>query len=79
MKVFDRWGYAGGATDDWYKDIGIEYSYTWELPERDEDGFHGFELPPKNIIRVKHFSIISLIIIYCKLQPRLVNTFFMVS
>ena len=51
-QVFDRWGFAGGATDDWYSSIGIPYSYTWELPEGDEDGFHGFELPPKNIIRV---------------------------
>ena len=53
LQVFDRWGYAGGATDDWYNSIGIGYSFTWELPQRDEDGFHGFELPPKNIIRVK--------------------------
>ena len=56
MKVFDRWGYAGGATDDWYKSLGIEYSYTWELPQADEDGLHGFELPPKNIIRVKQIK-----------------------
>ena len=52
IQVFDRWGYAGGATDDWYSSIGIGYSFTWELPEKDEDGFHGFELPPSNIIRV---------------------------
>ena len=52
FEVFDRWGYAGGATDDWYSSIGIGYSFTWELPEKDKDGFHGFELPPSNIIRV---------------------------
>ena len=35
--------------------LGIPYSYTWELPEGDEDGFHDFKLPPKNIIRVGAF------------------------
>ena len=33
--MFDKWGYAGGATDDWYSSAGIPYSYTWELPEAD--------------------------------------------
>ena len=66
--MFDKWGYAGGATDDWYSSAGIAYSYTWELPEADRnlfnvlggliiffvisDGFHGFKLPAKNIKRV---------------------------
>ena len=51
--MFDRWGYAGGATDDWYNSIGIPYSFTWELPQKDLDGvLHGFKLPPSNIIRV---------------------------
>lgn len=36
--MFDKWGYAGGATDDWYSSAGISYSYTWELPEADRRG-----------------------------------------
>ena len=52
-QVFDRWGFAGGATDDWYSSLGITFSYTWELPGQDLDyTFRGFKLPPKNIIRV---------------------------
>jgi len=51
-EVFGLWGLAGGATDDWYITQGIEYSYTFELPERDGDGDHGFLLPAKNIIKV---------------------------
>ena len=51
-QVFDRWGFAGGATDDWYSSIGIPYSYTWELPQEDKNGFHGLVLPPENIKRV---------------------------
>ena len=47
------WGLAGGATDDWYITQNIEYSYTFELPERDGDGDHGFLLPAKNIIKVR--------------------------
>ena len=38
IQVFDKWGYAGGATDDWYSSAGISYSYTWELPEADRQG-----------------------------------------
>ena len=38
VQVFDKWGYAGGATDDWYSSAGISYSYTWELPEADRQG-----------------------------------------
>ena len=38
FQVFDKWGYAGGATDDWYSSTGISYSYTWELPEADRQG-----------------------------------------
>ena len=46
---------AGGATDDWYSSLGIPYSYTWELPQGDSDGFHDFRLPASNIVRVgKH-------------------------
>ena len=52
FKVFGRWGFAGGATDDWYISLGIPYSFTFELPERDADGWHGFLLPPENIKRV---------------------------
>ena len=37
IQVFDKWGYAGGATDDWYSSAGIPYSYTWELPEADRN------------------------------------------
>ena len=51
-EVFGLWGLAGGATDDWYITQDIEYSYTFELPEGDEDGDHGFLLPAKNIIKV---------------------------
>ena len=31
---------------------GIPYSFTLELPERDEAGDHGFLLPARNIVRV---------------------------
>jgi len=51
-EVFGLWGLAGGATDDWYITQNIEYSYTFELPERDGEGDHGFLLPAKNIIKV---------------------------
>lgn len=51
-EVFGLWGLAGGATDDWYITQNIEYSYTFELPESDSDGDHGFLLPAKNIIKV---------------------------
>ena len=30
----------------------IDYSYTFELPEHDEDGAHGFLLPASNIVKV---------------------------
>lgn len=50
--MFGLWGLAGGATDDWYITKDIPYSYTFELPESDEDGDHGFLLPAKNIIKV---------------------------
>ena len=42
IQVFDKWGYAGGATDDWYSSAGIAYSYTWELPEADRNLFNVF-------------------------------------
>jgi len=51
-EVFGLWGLAGGATDDWYITQGVPYSYTFELPEKDESGDHGFLLPASNIIRV---------------------------
>ena len=52
--MFDKWGFAGGATDDWYSSLGIKYSYTWELPGQDSDNtFRGFKLPAKNIKRVE--------------------------
>ena len=53
-EVFGTWGLAGGATDDWYITQNIGYSYTFELPEHDEDGEHGFLLPPSNIVKVCH-------------------------
>ena len=30
----------------------VDYSYTFELPETDETGDHGFLLPPSNIVKV---------------------------
>ena len=45
VEVFGQWVFAGGCTDDWYISLGIPYSFTIELPERDADGFHGFLLP----------------------------------
>ena len=30
----------------------IDYSYTFELPEHDKDGAHGFLLPASNIVKV---------------------------
>ena len=53
LQVFGLWGLAGGATDDWYITQNIDYSYTFELPESDGDGDHGFLLPAKNIVKVR--------------------------
>ena len=58
---YHRWGYAGGATDDWYSSLAIPYSYTWELPEGDSDGFHDFKLPPSNIARVGKHLVVGLL------------------
>ena len=52
-EVFGLWGLAGGATDDWYITQNIDYSYTFELPEHDKDGDHGFLLPASNIVKVR--------------------------
>jgi len=51
-EVFGDWGLAGGATDDWYITQNIDYSFTFELPEHDQDGDHGFLLPASNIVKV---------------------------
>jgi len=51
-EVFGAWGLAGGATDDYYITKGIPFSYTFELPGKDEDGQHGFILPRSNIKKV---------------------------
>ena len=52
IQVFGKWGFAGGATDDWYVSLGIPYGMTFELPDKDSKGWHGFLLPPENIKRV---------------------------
>ncbi|XP_023320641.1 carboxypeptidase B [Eurytemora carolleeae] len=51
-EVFGSWGVAGGATDDYYITKGIPYSFTFELPQTDSAGNHGFLLPPSNIKKV---------------------------
>jgi len=38
---------AAGASDDWYKSIGMRYSFTTELRDT---GYYGFDLPPEQII-----------------------------
>ena len=35
----------------------IDYSYTFELPEHDKDGAHGFLLPASNIVKVSRIRI----------------------
>lgn len=37
---------AAGGSDDWAYDLGVKYSYTFELRD---DGFHGFLLPASQI------------------------------
>ena len=41
------------CTDDWFTYQNVDYSYTFELPETDETGDHGFLLPPSNIVKVR--------------------------
>jgi len=60
VEVFGSWGLAGGATDDYYISRGIPYSFTFELPERDENGGHEFLLPPENIVRVGKQLMVGL-------------------
>jgi len=60
VEVFGSWGLAGGATDDYYISRGIPYSFTFELPERDENGHHEFLLPPENIVRVGKQLMVGL-------------------
>jgi len=38
---------AAGASDDWYKSIGMRFSFTTELRDT---GYYGFVLPPDQII-----------------------------
>merc|ERR1711970_1486199 len=38
---------AAGASDDWYKSLGMRYAFTTELRDT---GHYGFELPPSQII-----------------------------
>merc|ERR1711936_228642 len=38
---------AAGASDDWYKSLGMRYAFTTELRDT---GHHGFELPKSQII-----------------------------
>ena len=38
---------AAGASDDWYKSLGMRYAFTTELRDT---GHYGFELPKEQII-----------------------------
>ena len=38
----------------------VDYSYTFELPETDETGDHGFLLPPSNIVKVGSHYVVML-------------------
>lgn len=67
-EVFGAWGIAGGATDDWYITQNIDYSYTFELPEHDEDGAHGFLLPASNIVKVGKQLVTAFVTMARKLE-----------
>ena len=43
---------GGGSSTDWYSSLGARYAYLWTLPGTDSNGFHGFRLPPSNIVPV---------------------------
>ena len=48
------------CTDDWFTYQNVDYSYTFELPETDETGDHGFLLPPSNIVKVGSHYVVML-------------------
>lgn len=51
---------AGGAADDYAHNLGIPYSYTFELPGL-SGGMHGFELHPMHIKQVCKETWIGLV------------------
>ena len=57
----DDWSLYNNTTDNHSYNVrlilryitqNIDYSYTFELPEHDDDGAHGFLLPASNIVKV---------------------------
>ncbi|XP_042369038.1 carboxypeptidase B2-like isoform X2 [Plectropomus leopardus] len=51
---------ASGGSDDWAYDLGIKYSFTFELMGHRDDGFYGFLLPPSEITRACNEALIGV-------------------
>lgn len=48
---------APGGSDDWIYDLGVKYSFTFELQDR---GRYGFLLPPSHIERACNEALTAL-------------------
>uniref|UniRef100_H3DAK6 Carboxypeptidase B2 (plasma) n=1 Tax=Tetraodon nigroviridis TaxID=99883 RepID=H3DAK6_TETNG len=48
---------APGGSDDWIYDLGVKYSFTFELQDR---GRYGFLLPPSHIARACNEALTAL-------------------
>lgn len=58
MRVFIRFpDLAPGGSDDWAYNLGIKYSFTFELQDR---GRYGFLLPPSHISRACNEALIAV-------------------
>ena len=56
---------AAGASDDWYRgSLGTRYSFTTELRDT---GYHGFELPPQQIIPQGEEFVAGMRVVFEKL------------
>jgi len=56
---------AAGASDDWYRgSLGTRYSFTTELRDT---GYHGFELPPEQIIPQGEEFVAGMRVVFEKL------------
>lgn len=48
---------APGGSDDWIYDLGVKYSFTFELQDR---GLYGFLLPPSHITQACNEALTAL-------------------
>lgn len=48
---------APGGSDDWIYDLGVKYSFTFELQDR---GRYGFLLPPSHIVQACNEALTAL-------------------